>query len=92
MAKSNSAETRRRLLFAGGAGLFGITSVLAGWIVKARGPGGAEVKAGRLVGRIDLPRGAGPIMKAFARDPEKVERFRELTRWRRMRDKELRKA
>ena len=32
------------------------------------------------------------MMKAFARDPEKVERFRELTRWRQMRDKELRKA
>lgn len=92
MAKWNSAETRRRFLFAGGAGLFGITAALAGWIVKARGPGRAEAEARRLAGRIDLPRGAGPIMKAFARDPEKVERFRELTRWRKMRDEELRKV
>jgi hypothetical protein len=92
MEKSNSAETRRRLLFAGGAGLFGITSVLAGWIVRARGPGRAQAEARRLAGRIDLPLGAGSMMKAFARDPEKVERFRELTRWRQKRGKELRKA
>jgi len=57
MSKSNAAEGRRRFLFAGGAGLFGITSVLAGWIVKARGPGRAEVEAGKLVARIDLPPG-----------------------------------
>jgi len=32
------------------------------------------------------------MMEAFARDPEKVNRFRELTRWRKMRDEELRKG
>jgi hypothetical protein len=92
MRKSNPSEGRRRVLFAGTAGLFGIVSVLAGWIARTRGPGRAEAEARRLARRIDLPRGAGSMIKAFAQDPEKVERFRELTRWRQMRDKELRKA
>lgn len=92
MTKSNVTEARRRLLFAGGAGLFGITSILAGWLARARGRRGAEAEARRLAGRLDLPKGAGPMMEAFARDPEKVERFRELTRWRKRRDEELRKV
>jgi hypothetical protein len=92
MAKSNSTEGRRRLLVTGGAGLLGITSMLTAWVAKARRRGGAEAEARRLVRRIDLPKGAGGMMAAFARDPEKVERFRELTRWRKMRDKELRKV
>ena len=92
MKEPNSTEARRKILFAGGAGLFGVTSMLAGWLAKARGRGGAQAEARRLAGRLDLPKGAGSMMEAFARDPEKVERFRELTRWRKMRDEELRKV
>ncbi len=61
-------------------------------MAKARSRGGAEAEARRLAARIDLPKGAGSMMEAFARDPEKVNRFRELTRWRKMRDEELRKV
>jgi len=89
---SKSTEARRKFLFAGGAGLFGITSMLAGRLARARGRGGAQAEARRLAGRLDLPRDKGGMMAAFARDPEKVERFRELTRWRKMRDKELREV
>ncbi len=92
MSQSKSPEARRRLLFAGGAGLLGITSMLAGWMGKRRGGGTAREKARRLADRIDLPRGAGSMMEAFARDPAKVNRFRELTRWRKLRDQGLRKA
>jgi hypothetical protein len=46
----------------------------------------------RLARKLDLPKGTGPMMEAFARNPEKVERFRELTRWRKERDEELRKV
>ena len=92
MSKSKSTEGRRKLLFAGSAGLLGIPAVLAAWMAKARSRGGAEAEARRLASRIDLPKGAGPMMEAFARDPEKVNRFRELTRWRKMRDEELRKV
>jgi hypothetical protein len=90
MSKSNPTESRRKILFAGGAGLFGIASVVAAWMAKARGKGGAQAEARRLASRIDLPKGVGSMMEAFARDPEKVKRFRELTEWRKMRDKELR--
>ena len=89
---SKSTEARRKLLFAGSAGLLGIPAMVAAWMAKARGRRGAEAEARRLASRIDLPKGAGPMMEAFARDPEKVERFRELTRWRKMRDEELRKV
>ena len=92
MSKSTSTEARRKLIFAGSAGLLGIPAMVAAWMAKARRRGGAEAEARRLVSRIDLPKGAGPMMEAFARDPEKVERFRELTRWRKMRDEELRKV
>ena len=90
MEKSNFTDARRRLLVAGGAGLLGITSVLAAWMTKERSRGWVEAKARRLASRLDLPRGAGPMMEAFARDPEKVKRFRELTQWRKMSDKERR--
>jgi len=90
MEKSNSTEARRRLLAAGGAGLLGVASLVTGWLAKARSTGTPEVQARRLAARIDLPKGTGSMMQAFARDPEKVERFRELTRWRKMRDEELR--
>jgi hypothetical protein len=92
MKKPNSTETRRRILFASGAGLFGITSILAGWMAKVRGRGNARERAKRMAGRLDLPQGAGAMTEAFARDPEKIERFRELTRWRQMRDKEHHKV
>ena len=92
MSKSTSKEARRKLIFAGSAVLLGIPAMLAAWMAKARSRGGAEAEARRLASRIDLPRGAGGMMAAFARDPEKVERFRELTRWRKMRDEELRKV
>jgi hypothetical protein len=58
-------------------------------IGSRRGP---EMEAKRLASRIDLPGDAGSMMRAFARDPEKVNRFRELTRWRKMRERELRKC
>jgi hypothetical protein len=32
------------------------------------------------------------MMQAFARDPDKVKRFQELTRWRKTRDRELSKV
>ena len=92
MTKSDSTEARRKVLLAGGAGLFGITSILAGWLARARGRGGVQAEARRLARQLDLPKGTGPMMKAFARDPEKVERFHELTRWRKARDEELRKV
>ena len=92
MSQSDSTQARRKLLAAGGAGLLGITAMVAAWMAKARSRGGAEAEARRLAARIDLPKGAGQIMQAFARDPEKVNRFRELTRWRKMRDEELRKV
>ena len=90
MSQPNPERTRRKLLAAGGVGLLGITSVVAAWMAKVRRGGGPEAEARRLASRIDLPRGVGSMMEAFARDPEKVNRFRELTRWREMRDKELR--
>ena len=92
MSKSTSTEARRKLIFAGSAGLLGISAMVAAWVSKARRRGGAEAEARRLAGRIDLPKGTGGMMAAFARDPEKVERFRELTRWRKMRDEELREV
>jgi hypothetical protein len=92
MSKTNSTEARRKLLFAGGAGLVGIGSILTGWMAKARSKRGPEMEAKRLASRMDLPGDAGSMMRAFARDPEKVNRFRELTRWRRMRDSELGKC
>ena len=92
MVKSNSTKARRQILFAAGAGLFGIASIVTGLIAKARSRRGPEAEASRLASRIDLPKGTGPMMEAFARDPEKVKRFRELTRWRKMRDQELRNA
>ena|GEM_PF-1482769 len=44
-----------------------------------------------LAGRLRLPGDLGSLMRSFARDPEKVRRFRELTRWReeRSRDHEI---
>jgi hypothetical protein len=59
-------------------------------MARARGRAGPQAKAGRLANRIRLPRGTDSMMKAFSRDPEKVERFRELTHWRKLRDEELR--
>jgi hypothetical protein len=92
MSTKNSPESRRKLLFAGGAGLLGIGSVLAGFMAKAGTRRGPEMEARRLASRIDLPKGTGSMMRSFARDPEKVNRFRELTRWRKMRDSELGKC
>jgi hypothetical protein len=92
MSKTNSTEARRKLLFAGGAGLVGIGSILTGFVAKIGSRRGPEMEARRLASRLDLPRDAGSMMRAFARDPEKVNRFRELTRWRRMRDSELGKC
>jgi hypothetical protein len=92
MAKSNSTDARRRLFVAGSTGLLGVAALVTGWMAKARNRGGPEAEARRLAARIDLPKGTGPLMQAFARDPEKVERFRELKRWRKMRDEELRKV
>ena len=89
---SKSTEARRKLLFAGSAGLLGIPAMVAVWMAKARGGGRAEAEARRLASRLDLPQDTGGMMAAFARDPEKVERFRELSRWRKMRDEELRKV
>ncbi len=92
MSKSNSTEARRKLLFAGGAGLLGIPAVLTAWMAKVRGKGRAEAQARRLIARLDLPKDQGGMLKAFAQDPEKIERYRELTRWRKERDEELRKV
>ena len=92
MSTTNSSESRRKLLFAGGAGLLGIGSILTGFVAKIGSWRGPEREAQRLAGRIDLPKGTGSMMRAFARDPEKVNRFRELTRWRKMRDSELGKC
>ena len=92
MSKSNSTEARRKLLFAGGAGLVGIGSILTGFMAKIGSRRGPEMEAKRLASQLDLLKGTGPMMEAFARDPEKVNRFRELTLWRKMRDKELRKV
>jgi hypothetical protein len=50
------------------------------------------MEARRLASRIDLPRDAGSMMRAFARDPEKVNRFRELAQWRKMREGEKSKV
>ena len=91
MSQSNPEQARRRkLIVAGGVGLLGIPSLVAAWMAKVRRGGGPEAEARRLASRIDLPKGVGPMMEAFARDPEKVNRFRELTEWRKMRDRELR--
>lgn len=90
MSKTSLTESRRKILLTGGAGLLGITSVVAAWMAKARSRGGAQAEARTLASRIDLPKGTGSMMEAFARDPEKVKRFRELTEWRKTRDKELR--
>ena len=92
MATKNSSESRRRLLFAGGAGLLGMGAVLTGFMAKIGSRGGPERQAQRLASRIDLPKGVGSMMRAFALDPEKVDRFRELTRWRKMRDRKLGKC
>lgn len=92
MSKSNSTEDRRKLLFAGGAGLVAIGSILTGLMAKIGSRRGPEAEARRLASRIDLPGEAGSMLRAFARDPGKVNRFRELTRWREMRDRELRKC
>ena len=92
MSKSEPTEARRKLVLAGSASLLGIPAMVVAWMAKARGRGGAQAEAMKLAGRLDLPKGAGPMMEAFARDPEKVNRFRELTRWRKMRDEELRKV
>ena len=89
MSTKNSPESRRNFLFAGGAGLLGMGAILTGFMAKIGSRGGPEREARRLASRIDLPKGTGSIMRAFARDPEKVSRFRELTRWRKMRDSEL---
>jgi hypothetical protein len=92
MSTKNSPESRRKLLFAGGAGLLGIGALLTGFVAKIGSRGGPEMEARRLASRIDLPKGTGSMMRSFARDPEKVNRFRELTHWRKMRDGELRKC
>jgi hypothetical protein len=92
MSQSNPEQARRKLLAVGGVGLLGILSLAAAWMAKVRRGGGPEAQARRLASRVDLPKGVGPMMEAFARDPEKVNRFRELTRWREMRDEELRKV
>jgi hypothetical protein len=92
MAKSNSSKARRQILLAGSAGLLGIVSVLTGWMEKTgirRGPG---MEAERVASRIDLPGDIGSMMRSFAQDPEKVNRFRELTRWRKIRAREVRKV
>jgi len=89
MSTSNRLKTRRKLLVAGGTGLVGIAAFVTGLNRKAatrrRGRLG---EAERLAGRLDLPQGAGSMMEAFARDPQKVSRFQELTRWRRAQEKE----
>jgi len=92
MSKSTSTEARRKLIFAGGAGLLGVSAMLTAWMARVRGKGGVEAEVRKRVARLDLPRDTGGMLAAFARDPEKVERFRELTRWRKMRDKELREV
>jgi len=92
MSKSNPKQARRKFLAAGGAGLLGIASVVTGWMAKIGVRRGPEMQARRLASQLDLQKGTGSMMRAFARDPEKVNRFRELTRWREMRDRELRKC
>jgi hypothetical protein len=92
MSTKNSAESRRKLLFAGGAGLLGIGSILTGWLAKMGSRREPEMEAQKLASRIDLPGDIGTMMRSFAGDPEKVNRFRELTHWRKMRDRELRKC
>ena len=82
MAVSSSSKTRRGFL-AGGAGILGIASVVSGLKVKfLKDRRNARAEVSRLVARIDLPGGIDAMMTSFARDPEKVNRFRELQQWR----------
>ncbi len=92
MSESNPRESRRKLLFAGGAGLFGVAAIATGWMAKLRRRGRAAAEARRLVARLDLPQGPGGMLRAFSQDPEKVERYRELARWRKTREEEPRNA
>lgn len=92
MSKTDSQGSRRKFLFAGGAGLLGVGPILTGFMAKIGSRRGPEMEAKRLASRIDLPGDASSMMRAFAQDPEKVNRFRELTRWRKMRDSELGKC
>ena len=86
MTESTRRKTRRRLLLAGGAGVAGVAAWMAGR--GGRRPVGRtarRVEAEALAARIRLPADVKELMASYARDPEKVRRFRELSRWRRTR-------
>jgi hypothetical protein len=92
MSTSSSSRPRRRLFVAGGAFLLGVGSLAAGLLRRARKPRqGNLAEIRRLTARINLPGDLDSMMRSFSQDPDKVKRFRELTRWRAMRDEEIRR-
>lgn len=85
--KANISQSRRRLVVGAGALLSGALTALT-LFRRRKVPEGKPAQVpvpddlGSLAGRIRLPGDLGSLMRSFASDPDKVRRFRELTRWR----------
>lgn len=85
--KANVSRSRRELVVGAGALLAGALTALT-LFRRRKVPEGKPTPApvpddlAALAGRIRLPGDLGSLMYSFASDPDKVRRFRELTRWR----------
>lgn len=82
--KANISQSRRRLVVGAGALLAGALALFRRRKGPERKPPQAAVldDLAALAGRIRLPGDLGSLMRSFSSDPDKVRRFRELTRWR----------
>lgn len=89
MSGSNALRTRRNLFLTVGASLLGVA-----YFVMGRGKGKkknlvvTQPEVAKLAAQLNMPRDIGSLMRSFSRDPEKVSRFQELTRWRKLHGKE----
>lgn len=81
--------SKRKFVFAAGASLAAALALFRKLGLPASRPRQPpEPDLAALARRIHLPGDLGTLMRSFASDPEKVRRFRELTRWRQERSKD----
>jgi len=81
--------SKRRFVFTAGAALTAALALVRKLGLPASRPRQPpEPDLAALASRIRLPGDLGSLMRSFASDPEKVRRFRELTRWREERSRD----
>ncbi len=91
MSESNETRTRRSLFLSLGAAVAGIVALATAHGVKRKELlDASREKARALAGRLTMPRDFKSLIQSYATNPKKVERFRELARWRVARDNQNR--